>query len=99
MYLKEGNLPKCKEIFEDVEKSGVQLRPPLFTTMIKACGMCGDVDAADHYFHKMKEGPAFPNVIVYNTMIDICRKSGDTKKVIQLFGEMEKKRVVLSEVT
>ena len=62
----------------------------VYTLLIRAHGMQGDWDKMWEILGEMRNGGVAPNVVTYNSMIDIFIKAGWLEGALRLLEEMEK---------
>ncbi|KMS95812.1 hypothetical protein BVRB_004700 [Beta vulgaris subsp. vulgaris] len=75
-----------------------QFKPNLYTFNILLSGWKSSEDA-EAFFEEMKDLGVKPDIVSYNSLIDVFCKSGETKKAYQMLDEMQKQEVSPDVIT
>ena len=88
-YSRKSNVAMVKRMFQDVVTSGLMPDKFLFTTLIYAYSITGEVDAAFEEFYAMQKDYAIqPDVLVYRTLISVCGSGKDVDRARRTFNEL-----------
>lgn len=83
----EGKLQGAHDVFESLQRCGVELNSVVYNTVLDACVECRDLKRAEAWMCRTKEA-GMADVVSYNTLIKAYLHSENFAKARQLMDEM-----------
>jgi len=94
----QKDLKGAVNVFESLEKSGVDMNSIIYNTVIDACVECRDLRAAEEWMEQTKK-LGMADVVSYNTLIKAHLQTGNFEKARCLMAEMTKEKLQPNRVT
>merc|ERR1719245_991945 len=78
------------QVYEEMNKRGIELSIVTYNTLIDACARCGRMDSVADIINDMKKHKIRPNVITYSTMLKGHCQAGDIQMGFSILKQMKK---------
>lgn len=75
-YIRAGQFVRVMELFEEMQKEGVEPGTTTYNIVIKSLGEEGRLEEMDKKLAEMKEAGLLPNIVTYTTLVDAYGKAG-----------------------
>jgi len=89
-FTREKKIDRVWSVYEEMEKTQVDLSVVTYNTMIDACARCGRMECLPKILEAMKTHRIKPNLITYSTMLKGHCQNGDVQTGFAILEDMKK---------